>query len=114
MPQNIHPSDFMYMHGPSPYHYDPETYMLPTQAISQGCMSAYCCYRAPVYVANMPPPLYEDCPSSHYYPPSMPQRHGPQSAKAKNSSQKENSDDDRYDNVKIKLNNLKNDQKEEF
>ena len=67
-----------------------------------------------MYMANMPPPLYEGCQSSHYYPPAMPQRHGPQSAAAKNSSQKENSDAGRYDNVKIKLNNLKNDQKEEF
>ena len=110
MPQNVHPGAFMYMYNPSPYLYESEAYMYP----SQGCMSAYCCYRAPEYAACMPPPFYEGSPSSHYYPRAMPQRNPPQSASVKNCSQKENSDADRYENVKIKLNNHKNDQKEEL
>ena len=110
MPQNVHPGAYMYMYGPSPYYYDSEAYMQPTQ----GCMSAYCCYRAPEYISYMPPHGYEGSPSSHYYPQAMPKRHRPERPAVKNCSQKENSDDDRYENVRIKLNNLKNDQKEEF
>ena len=94
-------------------------------------MSAYCPYRAPEYsqygdahVAYMPPP-YEGSASLPYYPHGMPvssisQRHrsdyhqSKQRAGEKNCSQKDNTDDDRYEVVKIKLNSQKNDQKEEF
>lgn len=110
MPQNVHPGAYMYMYTPYPYYYDPEAYMQQTQ----GCMSAYCCYRAPEYVSYMHPHGYEGSPSSHYYPHAMPKRQMPERPAVKNCSQKENSDDDRYDNVRIKLNNIKNDQKEEF